>query len=166
MHYRRDKWTWKGFTKGCRALRLRKVSPTSWAHSSCCIPWLMCQRHQICQLRQEHQNLFHCDITDMTACEITMSKAEGTDYLVKHLLGLSHPTGLETNTSQFTWQHSETRMRHHSSRMQTHPNTPPRNHPRDTQYNSTPILLGRLHHATHFSQLLDWSPKTGFAVYF
>lgn len=42
----------------------------------------------------KHQNLFHCDITDMMACEITMSEVEGTDYLDKHLLGLSHPTRL------------------------------------------------------------------------
>lgn len=42
----------------------------------------------------EHQNLFHCDITDAMACEITMSKAEGADYLGKHLLGLSHPMRL------------------------------------------------------------------------
>lgn len=58
----------------------------------------------------EHQNLFHCDITDAMACEITMCKAEGADYLGKLLLELWHPT--------------------------------------------------------KFRQLLDWSPKTGFAVYF
>lgn len=42
----------------------------------------------------EHQNLFHCDITDAMACEITMCKAEGADYLGKHLLQLWHPTKL------------------------------------------------------------------------
>lgn len=42
----------------------------------------------------EHQNLFHCDITDAMACEITMCKAEGADYLGKHLLELWHPTKL------------------------------------------------------------------------
>jgi len=42
----------------------------------------------------QHQNLFHCDITDAMACEITMSEAESADYLGKHLLGLSHPTRL------------------------------------------------------------------------
>lgn len=42
----------------------------------------------------EHQNFFHCDITDAMACEITMCKAEGADYLGKHLLELWHPTKL------------------------------------------------------------------------
>lgn len=37
----------------------------------------------------------HCDITDMMACETTVSEAEGADYLGKRLPGLSsHPARL------------------------------------------------------------------------
>lgn len=49
----------------------------------------------------EHQNLFHCDITDVMACEITMSEAEGADLLREALAGAIAPyeAGKQTHLS-------------------------------------------------------------------